>query len=332
VANLYLTGLFETTQGSGVEYAVEFLVPNGESSSLANSILQLNSPHAKTAFLKVTDPGAGTAGTLLFRNCRVSMGYQFYGGATVPLFSSNGTINYLGDIIASGAANVNLSALTKFHGNLYVDAKGSLPAHTLKGFAIYDEDSFTLSVLDTGFTLSDNSDPTKVAAFECSGIPTGTTRTYSYPNGNGTLLLQTGGITSNRLIRGHDGTTVKNSNAATISDTDDIAAVSSIAFTAQAVTGAGALTLSKNVHTLSNSSGSTYAVTLAAPSSTQYGVMKTIEMIAGDGTNTVTLSLANCDGGTAATTCTWNAAGQKLVLVGGATKWTIFKQQGVTLT
>jgi hypothetical protein len=52
VANLHLEGLFETTQGSGVEYAVEFLVPAGESSSLANSRLYLNSPHAKTAFLK----------------------------------------------------------------------------------------------------------------------------------------------------------------------------------------------------------------------------------------------------------------------------------------
>ena len=100
----------------------------------------------------------------------------------------------------------------------------------------------------------------------------------------------------------------------------------------QVVTGAGALTLGKTYHSLSNSSGSSYAVTLAAPTSAEYGIIKTIEMIVGDGTNTVTLSLANCDGGTAATTCTWNAAAQKLVVQGGATKWTILKQQGVTLT
>ena len=100
----------------------------------------------------------------------------------------------------------------------------------------------------------------------------------------------------------------------------------------QVVTGAGALTLGKTYHSLSNSSGSSYAVTLAAPTSAEYGIIKTIEMIVGDGTNTVTLSLANCDGGTAATTCTWNAAAQKLVVQGCATKWTILKQQGVTLT
>ena len=36
--------------------------------------------------------------------------------------------------------------------------------------------------LDTTFRILDDADPTKIAAFDASGISTGTTRTYSLPN------------------------------------------------------------------------------------------------------------------------------------------------------
>lgn len=192
--------------------------------------------------------------------------------------------------------------------------------------------SNVVSIKDTQFLLVDDVDTTKKAAFQCSSVTAGTTRTMTVPNGNGTLLFQAGGITSNRLIRGHDGVAVKVSNAATIDDLDNIAVVSSISFAEEAKTSAGALTLSKVYHSLSNSSGSSYAVTLAAPTSVQLGIIKEIEMITGDGTNTVTLALTNVNGGSAATTCTWNAAGQKLIVMAGASKWTVIKEFGVTLT
>ncbi len=47
----------------------------------------------------------------------------------------------------------------------------------------------THSFLDNGFEIKDNSDNTKVATFQASGITTGTTRTYTFPNANGTLAL-----------------------------------------------------------------------------------------------------------------------------------------------
>lgn len=47
--------------------------------------------------------------------------------------------------------------------------------------------SANLNVLDTGFILSDQTDNTKKASFELSGITTGTTRTYTLPNVTGTL-------------------------------------------------------------------------------------------------------------------------------------------------
>lgn len=76
--------------------------------------------------------------------------------------------------------------------------------------------------------------------------------------------------------------------------------------------------------------GASYAVTLGAP--TIPGVWLLIEMITRTGAFDVTLSLANCVGGSAATTCTWNTAGDSLLLLSKANKWLIVKEQGVALT
>lgn len=54
----------------------------------------------------------------------------------------------------------------------------------------------TLAVTDSGFSIKDNSDPTKIAQFQCSGITASTTRTYTLPNADVTLAgltLATGG-------------------------------------------------------------------------------------------------------------------------------------------
>jgi len=47
----------------------------------------------------------------------------------------------------------------------------------------------THSFRDANFSLLDNSDITKIAKFELSGIGTGTTRTFTLPNTNGTVAL-----------------------------------------------------------------------------------------------------------------------------------------------
>jgi hypothetical protein len=103
------------------------------------------------------------------------------------------------------------------------------------------------------------------------------------------------------------------------------------------VTGAGALTLNVSNCTLSHATGGTYAVTLAAPTAAELGITKTICMIAGDGTNTVTLALTNVIGGSAATTATFDAAGETLVVRAVQTdsstyRWLVIKEHGVTLS
>lgn len=45
------------------------------------------------------------------------------------------------------------------------------------------------SFLDNAFEIKDNSDPTKIIAFQASGITTGTTRTFTAPDASGTLAL-----------------------------------------------------------------------------------------------------------------------------------------------
>lgn len=93
------------------------------------------------------------------------------------------------------------------------------------------------------------------------------------------------------------------------------------------VTAAQALNLTSKYISLDSTAGA-MAVTLAAPPAP--GITKTIEMIADGGD--VTLSLANCTGGSAATTCTFSDVGDSLILISNSTKWVITKELGVSLT
>lgn len=47
----------------------------------------------------------------------------------------------------------------------------------------------TVVLGDAGLTLKDTADPTKIAAFQCSGITAGQTRTFTLPDSSGTLAL-----------------------------------------------------------------------------------------------------------------------------------------------
>jgi hypothetical protein len=99
----------------------------------------------------------------------------------------------------------------------------------------------------------------------------------------------------------------------------------------QAITAAGAITADGTVGRVTLG-GTAYAFTLAAPGAGAVGKLLVIEMTGG-GTDAKTLALTNVTGGTAATTASFNADGECLVLIGAATKWVVLGQGGgVTLS
>lgn len=336
--NLSIDGLYETAISPSIDYNIEILVPSGESTSLTNCQINLNSPHASVAFIKHSDTGAGTPGDCKFKNCDLRFNNQMYGTGTVPMFETTGVLNFTGNIYCASAANLNLSVLTECHGNIYVDDSTALPAHSHTELNIFDETNYKALVTSigagkvpqtgaTGHFYKNDTSTNAVVVFENAGsgdaisIWSITGKSYEMGIDNSD---------SDKLKIGN-GTGGSFANPFLIFDAVNYSVVTNV----EAKTSAGALTTGKWFHTLSNSSGSSYAVTLAAPS--YGGITKTISMIAGDATNSVTLALTNVVGGSAATTATFDAAGETLVLVsiqtGASTfKWLVIKEHGVTLT
>jgi hypothetical protein len=92
-----------------------------------------------------------------------------------------------------------------------------------------------------------------------------------------------------------------------------------------------AASASLRITNIDNTTGGAGAITLAAPNAAMVGSIKIITMTVDGGD--VTLALTNVVGGTAATTATFDAVGETLVLLGGAnSKWIVLKEYGVTLS
>lgn len=59
----------------------------------------------------------------------------------------------------------------------------------------------TITAKDSTFTITDDGTPSKIATFQCSGISPATTRTFTFPDASGTLLLTNASGTSLTGIR-----------------------------------------------------------------------------------------------------------------------------------
>jgi hypothetical protein len=98
----------------------------------------------------------------------------------------------------------------------------------------------------------------------------------------------------------------------------------------ETITEAGAISVTSRVSNF-DSTGGTFAATLAAPDASMVGHIKLITMTVDNGD--VTVALTNVEGGTAASTATFDAVGESLMLVGGQnSKWIVIKEFGVTLS
>lgn len=97
----------------------------------------------------------------------------------------------------------------------------------------------------------------------------------------------------------------------------------------QDIDAAAAINLDANHVKVTGPATSTYAITLGVPR--RGGQVLVIEMVGTTDTNAVTLALTNVVGGSAATTATFNAAGEILTLVSAGSKWVVLDELGVTL-
>lgn len=113
-------------------------------------------------------------------------------------------------------------------------------------------------------------------------------------------------------------------STATELDQNDISAM------LETIEAGAAVSVTKRITRL-NASGGAGSVTLAAPDASTEGMLKIIQYTGG-GTNALTLALTNVQGGTAATTASFNADNETLVLIAGKNKWTVLKEVGVTLS
>jgi len=110
----------------------------------------------------------------------------------------DGANHYL--LIQPGTAS---TAYNKINRNVFLGVTGQ-PADisTIQSFTNKTLDNTnTITLKDTLFTLQDDSDTTKQARFQLSGITTGTTRTYTLPNATGTLVdLATAQTLTNKTL------------------------------------------------------------------------------------------------------------------------------------
>lgn len=106
----------------------------------------------------------------------------------------------------------DLSLIKFYDGATVRSVPDTTTAQTLQNKTL--DNTNTVTLLDTLFTIQDNSDPTKQAKFEASAIGAGTTRTFTLPNANTTIV----GIDTTQVIteKDIDGGTASNARRITL--------------------------------------------------------------------------------------------------------------------
>jgi hypothetical protein len=144
-----------------------------------------------TAF-KIGDQKTNAAITNGALNVRV-IGTTFY--PEVTNFAGLPTASdYSGKVYLCKEAQGTYWLLTKKPAGLYI-SNGTVWSYAGNTISMFD---------DTSFQIYDNSDNTKIARFQCSGITTSTARVFTWPDKDGTVAMTsdiTGGASSDFLLR-----------------------------------------------------------------------------------------------------------------------------------
>jgi len=110
---------------------------------------------------------------------------HFYGYINSTLYQLDQPLTIGGTLTTAGAYNLTLT--TTADTNITLPTTGTLA--TLAGTETLTNK--TIRLADANFFITDDGDATKIAKFQCSGISTGTTRTFTLPDSNVSLVGDT---------------------------------------------------------------------------------------------------------------------------------------------
>ena len=138
--NLSIEGLFETSQGTGVDYVVTFIVPDGASSGIVGFRLITNTPHASISVLRmVNEAGGVTTGTLNIAQVDIRISGRL--GSTM-LFSQCATMILTGELRCRASAGLNLYDILRFVGIVFTTDGGAIsgtPGSKIFNYTLYEE-------------------------------------------------------------------------------------------------------------------------------------------------------------------------------------------------